>query len=381
MFNSGHEAFLVGGFLRDALRGVKSNDIDFIVKDCPEDIICNLSSKINGKIIKFKEDRLIRIITDEATIDFAELKGNIEEDLSERDFTMNAIAWSPGKGIIDLFGGVKDIRNRLIKGVSEKNFENDPLRLLRAYRFEAELGWKIDKKTRQIIRDLKSYLRFSASERITLEFFKLLNYSNSIYALKHASADSIINELFPIENKQLINNIKAVSRLNAFLKNIPEIYKSTLKQHFSQDLTCLGLLRLETLVQRSNLDENRIRMSRVIYKRLRIINKLLNDYKKNKPVELRYIFKLFNEAGDVVMDFAFQTRKLRLFKEAERFLKIKCLLPIEEVIELTGIKGGPEMGKIISKLKGLQFAGIVKDKAEARRWLSRRKRVININLT
>ena len=93
------------------------------------------------------------------TLDFTELKDSIRDNLNGRDFTMNAIAWSPETGLIDPFNGIKDIARHRIKAISIDNFRKGPLRLLRAYRFVSELGWKAEPETRKMVRHLRKEIR------------------------------------------------------------------------------------------------------------------------------------------------------------------------------------------------------------------------------
>jgi len=168
VFGSGREVFLVGGYLRDLLRGVRSKDIDFVVRGEPRSLVSGIFDEGEGSVVTFREPLLVRVVVGDSTVDFSELRGELEDDLSLRDFTVNAIAWSPEKGLIDPLNGVGDIGKGRLRGISEKNFMDDPLRLLRAYRFAAELGWTIDQRTRGIIRKLKQSIKVSATERITL---------------------------------------------------------------------------------------------------------------------------------------------------------------------------------------------------------------------
>src|SRR4030042_765429 len=115
------------------------------------------------------------------------LRGKISK---ERDFTINAIAWSPDSGIIDPYKGIEDIKRRRISSLSEKNFKADPLRMLRAYRFAAELNGSIEDKTRRSIKTLYNKIKKVSPERITFELFNLLNSENPTRYLNMALNDS-----------------------------------------------------------------------------------------------------------------------------------------------------------------------------------------------
>ena len=166
------------------------------------------------------------------TLDFTELKDSIRDNLSGRDFTMNAIAWSPETGIIDPFNGIKDIARHRIKAISIDNFRNDPLRLLRAYRFVSELGWKAEPETRKMVKHLRKEIRKSAPERITLEFFKLLNFKNFHNALKMASDDRLLECFLSITHKRLSENIKPIPFLESEIKKCFSKLRRNFEKHF-----------------------------------------------------------------------------------------------------------------------------------------------------
>jgi tRNA nucleotidyltransferase (CCA-adding enzyme) len=364
------EVFLVGGYLRDILRGVQSKDIDFVVRGDPRSAVSRIFPEGEGSVIAFRETLLVRVVMGDTTVDFSELKGKIEEDLARRDFTVNAIAWSPQRGIVDPLGGVSDIRKGRLRGISEKNFVDDPLRLLRAYRFAAELGWTIDHRTRKIITKLKRSTRVSATERITLELYKLLNGVGSVNALKQALKDGLLGEMIVLDIDKLEDNIKALSRLDSFLKKIPQELRFGLDKTFSQGLSLIGLLRTEQLLYGSDIRSSNLSLSRVILKRLIVTVKLLDAYTTKRYLNDLEIFDLFAEAGDALMDLALLTKKMSLLRKAEKFLQISPLLAAEEVMRVTGLGSGPELGCVLRDMKKLQFLGKIRSRKAAMKWLS-----------
>ncbi len=363
------EVFLVGGYLRDLLRGVASRDIDFVVNGDPADIVPTIFPDGEGSVIAFRDTLLVRVVVGDTTVDFTELKGEIEDDLSRRDFAVNAIAWSPERGLIDPLGGIGDIGRGRLRCISEKNFAADPVRLLRAYRFTAELGWTIDRRTRGIIRKLKQLIKVPATERITLEFHKLLNQEGCLNALQQALKDGLLVEIIALNSSQLRENVKALSRLNSFLNKIPEAMRSDLDQVFSQGLSFVGLLRAGQLLYGSDIHRCNLRLSRPIQKRLVVTMKLLDAYMKEAVLSDSRIFDLFAEAGDALRDIALLTRKMSFLRKAERFLQISPVLAAEEVMRVTGLESGPELGRVLRGMKKLQFLGKIKSKKDAMKWL------------
>jgi len=367
------EVYIVGGCVRDALLGRKANDVDYIVRGSIKAFTHQLleqKSLSGATIVELKKEQMVRIVLkNKMTLDFTELKGDIKDNLGERDFTMNAIAWSPDTGVIDPFNGAKDIARRRIKAISIDNFKNDPLRLLRTYRFISELGWKAEPETRKMVRSLGKNIVKSAPERITLEFFKLLNFKNFHTALKSASDDRLLECFLSISCKRLLENIKTIPLLEARIRKLPAKLKPAIEKTFSQELTLQGLLRLEHMLYGSALNKNRLRLSRAILERLKIVHKLSPQSSALSPSNM---FDIFFQAKDAAFDLLVLSENLKLLSQLERFKKIwrKSLLTSEEIMDLTGIKGGASLGRLIYEFKKMQFEGKVKTKKEAVKWIS-----------
>ncbi len=176
---AGHEAFVVGGAVRDHCLGRKLTDWDVATSAGAEEIRALFEST---KHFSLKHDT-VTLVSSELHCEVATFKGvkgfgrTIEEDLGSRDFTINAMAYDAGKGeIIDANEGRKDISRRLIRAVGspEQRFLEDPARLLRAVRFATELQYKIDFKTFQAISAMAEALERVAQERIRDELLKIL---------------------------------------------------------------------------------------------------------------------------------------------------------------------------------------------------------------
>ncbi len=370
VLQSGKEVFLVGGYLRDVLRGTRSRDIDFVVRGDPRAVLSDILRDQEGTLVEFREFLMVRVVAGEYTLDFTELEGRLEDDLLRRDFTVNAIAWSVAGGIVDPLKGASDIRKGILRAVSEKNLVDDPVRLLRAYRFAAELGWKIDEKTRKMVRKLNALVRKSASERITLEIFKLLNSDGHLRALNQAFTDGLLKELFTFYNNGLRTKLKALSRLNLFLKKIPEDQPVSLDKPFSHGLSFGGLLRSEQLLYGYDPERSRLSVSKAISKRLAVTSSLLKRYEEQRQMDDGMIFDLLTEAGDAAIDFALLTRSLRLLKKTRRFLGIKPALSAERVMQITGLCPGPELGRALHEMKKMQFLRKIRVGRDLEKWLA-----------
>jgi len=364
------ELYLVGGYVRDILRGVYSTDRDYIVGDDIKNFINKIKETIKGSVIEFKKGETVRIaLNDRVTFDFSKTIGTIEEDLSKRDFTINSLAWSPDTGIIDLFKSSEDIKNRRIRTLSGKNLAADPLRMLRAYRFASEFNGSIEERTRKAIKMFHNRIKQVAHERITFELFNLLNSENPARYLKMALYDRLLKDILFISDKKLEHNIKAISRLEVKLHKLPLKVKVQLKQIFSQNLTRKGLLRLVLLLRQNGLMllGTGIKMSNKIIKRIMIIHKELSEFKKDE------LFNIFLESKEAATDILILKGRIDLFREYERFKRIwkKNLLSPLEVARIANIGEGPRLGKAIVELKRAQFEKKIKNKADAKKFLHR----------
>lgn len=198
---AGFEAYPVGGCVRDTLRGALPKDWDVTTSAKPEEILAlfeesfyenkfltvTVKTDSDDPILKEIEVTTFRAegkYTDKRHPDEVRYAGTLEEDLSRRDFTVNAMAISlttyhllpTTSQIIDPFGGQDDLKRKIIRAVGDPRgrFEEDALRMMRAVRFVAELGFEIEPATKAAITELSGNLAFVASERIRDELIKLL---------------------------------------------------------------------------------------------------------------------------------------------------------------------------------------------------------------
>lgn len=365
----GRDLYLVGGYIRDILRGTHSTDRDYIVSG---DIKCFVNEIIEitgGTVVELRKEHMLRVgLKGGVTLDFSRPMGTLKEDLSKRDFTINTLAWSPDRGIIDLHKGINDINKKKIRSISKENLIADPLRMLRAYRFAAEFNGSIEESTRKAIKMLHSKIKEVSSERITLELSNLLNSDHPARYLKMALSDGLLTDILSIPYRTLERNIKGISTLEATINKLPSKIQVLLKEIFSQTLTYKGLLCLELLLQ--TYDDSvavtkvpKIKMSNAIRKRIDLAHKGIKEFRGGGS----NLFDVFLVSKEAAMDVLIIKDKLGLFRDYERFKKIwkKGLLSSEEIISITEVKTGPKLGRIIVKLKKAQFEGRVRSKRSA----------------
>ena len=185
----GFEGFAVGGCVRDSLLKKTPTDWDITTDALPEDMkkifkktfdtgIAHgtVTVLMDGVGYELTTYRIDGNYSDGRHPDSVSFSKNLSEDLCRRDFTVNAMAYSHNKGIVDLFGGRKDLQNGIIRAVGDarKRFDGDALRMLRAVRFAAQLGFKIDDDTFAAIKEKAKLLSNVSKERIFVELNKSL---------------------------------------------------------------------------------------------------------------------------------------------------------------------------------------------------------------
>ena len=219
------EACLVGGAVRDALLGRRGEylDLDFVLPTDAVQTARKLAQHYNAGFVVLDPDRQIaRVVFDQATVDLAQQEGDsLETDLRRRDFTINAIAYNPHtQQLIDPLQGYADLQQGIIRMVSPKNLQDDPLRLLRGYRQAAQLGFKIEPATQSAIRQLAPLLQKIAAERVQVELGYLLQSSQGTTCLRAAWEDKLLQGWFPDATAQGLAQVVGVDWAAMILKEI-----------------------------------------------------------------------------------------------------------------------------------------------------------------
>lgn len=198
---NGFEAWAVGGFVRDAILGRESDDIDITTNATPEQLEGIFSSDAHiletgikhGTVTVVRDGQACEITTFRTDGNYKDARHpenvafvrTLEEDLQRRDFTINAICWNQRNGLYDPLDGISDLESGVIRviGDPKKRFEEDALRMLRAARFVSQLGFKIERDTWRGIQKSKSKLIFISKERVTSELEKLLTGEHVLESL------------------------------------------------------------------------------------------------------------------------------------------------------------------------------------------------------
>lgn len=189
LHDRGYEAYVVGGCVRDSLLGRHPEDWDVTTSATPAEVKALFERTIDTGIehgtvtvmlgregFEVTTYRIDGVYEDCRHPKRVEFTPSLTEDLKRRDFTINAMAYSHETGLVDMFGGMDDLKNKTIRcvGCAKERFSEDALRMLRAVRFAAQLGFSLDGETREAIREMAEALDYISAERIQTELVKLL---------------------------------------------------------------------------------------------------------------------------------------------------------------------------------------------------------------
>ena len=188
IMEAGHEAYAVGGCIRDSILGRRPDDWDITTSASPEQVkglfdhtidtgiqhgtVTVMIGKEGFEVTTYRIDGKYEDGRHPSEVMFTP---NLTEDLKRRDFTMNAMAYNDRSGLVDVFGGIDDIRRKIIRCVGEpkERFKEDALRMMRAVRFSGQLGYEIEANTSKAIKELSHNLIRVSAERIQTELIKL----------------------------------------------------------------------------------------------------------------------------------------------------------------------------------------------------------------
>lgn len=211
--NKGFKAYVVGGYVRDYLRKIKTNDIDICTNARVKDLMeifkdYKVTPLEYGNILLETKDYLYEITTFRKDIDYInnrkpiiEYVDTLEEDITRRDFTVNSICMDKDGKIIDLLNGKKDLNKKIIRTIGDPYFKikQDSLRILRAIRFASCLNFKIEDNLKTAIKENKDLLKDLSYERKKEELTKIFTSDNKAYGIK------LLKELDLLEVLELTN--------------------------------------------------------------------------------------------------------------------------------------------------------------------------------
>ena len=302
------EGYLVGGAVRDKLLQRDKNhwDLDIVL---PLDVI-PLAKKLARKyhahcVVLDAERQIVRLIFPQITLDLSQQQGDdIYADLSQRDFTINALAWHYHTGeLLDPYKGQQDLAIRMIRMVHPDNLRCDPLRLFRAYRLAAQLEFSIEPNTRHVIKSYAPLLGNVAPERIQNELHLLFATKQGADYLLQAWADGILAPWFPVIETHWMT---LLPRWDGLLLSYPEL-AVYLHQELRPDRSVLNTLKLRCLLPEDAAHAQHI-LSQLRYSRaeMQYVSKLielwpvLHCLMNQSLPSIAAQFDLFQRAGSVL---------------------------------------------------------------------------------
>lgn len=400
----GHEAFIVGGCVRDGLLGRAPNDWDICTSASPEEMKrCFSNLRVietgvkHGTLTVLAEGEPFEITTYRIDGEYSDSRhpdqvlftSDLREDLSRRDFTINAMAWHPQTGLVDPFGGARDLKRGSIRcvGKPEKRFREDALRIMRAVRFAGQLGFRVDAETDRALYQCCPLLDKIAAERMRMELDKLLCGAAAEKALRDyreiiAHFIPEIRPMFGLDQKNRHHiytvwehTVRAVSqipgkpllRLCAFFHDIGKPDSMTVDEdgcgHFYQheilsealagqamkrlkydndtQETVLAVIRSHSIVFRPDSKQARRLLGKLGEERLRLLIELeLADVKSQNP--------LYRE--ERVANIAAFREKMEEVLAEEQCFSLRHLAINGRDLLCLGIPQGPEIGRILNAL-------------------------------
>jgi len=376
----GYEAFAVGGCVRDALMGNEPQDWDITTSAAPLDVKKIFHKTIDtglqhGTVTVMLEHigyevttyRIDGTYSDGRHPDEVKFTKNLVEDLKRRDFTINAMAYNPKTGIVDEFDGVGDLERKLIKcvGNPKERFTEDALRMLRAVRFAAKLGFAIEENTAKAITDMAENISKVSKERIHSELDKLVT-SNNPHILKYVYTLGLDKFIIPnatLKNEEQYDNVINVMkcmkpdhylRWAAFMMYEGENAKSVLKTLKFDNKTlniCDKLVNsIDYFKDYEQIEEKKYHIKKLIVSigeeifvdyylafMEAIIKAKMSDLDENILSDIRNLYQQIKNDGDCIS-------------------KENMVLKGNELKEL-GVEPGKVMGEVINKM----FDEILKD--------------------
>ena len=400
------QAYLVGGSVRDALlhRQADYLDLDFVLPEKAIETAQRIAQHYGaGFVVLDAEHQIARVVFTNATVDFAQQIGpTIATDLKRRDFTINAIAYNPhGEVLVDPLNGYADLQRHTLCMIAPENLEEDPLRLLRAYRQAAQLGFHLDPTTQDTIRHLAPHLAKMAAERVRGELDCLLSLVTGSHFLWTAWQDGLLHSWLPAVTEDHLQQLILLDRTVALLRQEWPDYAHLL-MGWVKDATAPGLHRswlkatkLSQLLE-DNLAQAEETLARLKYSRVEqqaVLSVLkgwhyLNDHRVDLydqpatlPRTLRRQYELFKLAaagfpGVALLAWSHQLPTATIQAWLNRYLDPqdplahpRPLLSGRDLIQALGLKSGPQIGQLLDALQLAQVEGQVSTSSQALAWV------------
>lgn len=401
--------YAVGGCLRQKFLGLLVDDYDLIISHGAIKLSKEIADLFQlNWIVLDRERDIARIFCKGITVDIAAYGEDLNKDLMQRDLTINAIAcpadmrlleagfvWQK-EDLIDPCNGLDDLQKKQIKGISLDNFEADPLRILRIFRFAATLGFEIEAETLNWARSHADLLKHIASERILNELFKLLQSSHSVVTLEKlfaaGASKQILSDFSSLKSQQ--HTLKEVTILEFFLKENHFGLIQRYLQRFAADKRPYQFLIKLTLLLWSGIESKNIKFEHLSQKialsrhEIDVLDLWWRESSRlfeliNKPEHAKDWFYFFRRCGEHCLGLlVLATVWLESGRwKGQRDLVLRMIdywldhtnqitHPFEfvngkDVLDYTKIKPGPRIGEILLTIQEAQACGTVSTREQA----------------
>ena len=399
----GYEAYAVGGCVRDSILGRVPEDWDITTSAAPQETKAlfektfdtgiehgTITVLLGGEGFEVTTYRIDGKYEDGRHPKEVRFTRSLSEDLLRRDFTINAMAYNEEEGLVDIFGGIEDLNKKMIRcvGNAEERFSEDALRILRAVRFSAQLGFEIEEMTKEAICLLAPNLQNISAERIQVELVKLL-ISSHPERIRDAYELKITREVLPEFDAMM----ETEQETPYHCYNVGE---HTI--HALQNIEADKILRLTMLFHdmgkpaKKTIDENQTahfkghavvseQMAKDIMHRLKFDNdttrkvtKLVYYHDYRMPAEARSVRRAMNKIGEELFPYYMKVRRADSlaqsdYQKEEKFANLdgiekiyEEILAKQECVSLktlavtgrdliaAGIQPGPQLGEILDEL-------------------------------
>ena len=413
----GIQLYLVGGSVRALLLNQSLTDLDFALADDAIAFAKAFADKIGEAFVKLEEQPpTARIVIRETrfTLDFAGFRAEtLEADLGLRDLTINTMALDlsllltkRAVNLINPCGGFSDLKARTLRFPSERVVIDDPLRLLRVYRFAAQLGFEIPEATIDLIRRHRNRLPQVSSERIRDELIKILNVKNVTAYLRRMDETRLLSQIIPEieEIRGLGQNTLAHSLLGLEMfetEPTPDVLQSYqsqiqayLREELVYDLHRGQILKLALLLYKGGIEmtiriTNRLRLGR---KAAQLMRRLVQNHlylidliDTDGQIERRTTIRFLRDTGDdwlgVLLLFYANRRALHgdmpqvnelmkqiadlYYGEIGPIIEQGRLITGDDILQAFGAVPGVKIGRILRHIEDLQFEGVLHTPEEA----------------
>lgn len=435
LLKTGDDCYLVGGAIRDLLLGRKIADFDFVCNSDPRIIGRRLADHLGSAFYVMDEKRQTCRVIDTRdskaciSYDFAQMQGNLLEDLRKRDFTINALAINmrDQEQIIDPLKGGRDLQEKWLRPCSGLSFQSDPVRVIRAVRYAVDLKLKIEPQTRKLLSKAIESLKLVSIERKRDEFFKILENQNASTATRLMVEFEILPQL---GISGLGDNLDLLRMCEILVHSLNQVGNKAKSDFFCAATFLSAIAPFKSLLNQLFSSRNSNNHSRAQLGKFAALHwnnskspesehSLLNSFSSDEKkfmqtcsdfmdttlellnqvgeIDSRTAYRFFNQVGGFCIDLLLlaiawrarvpaaelnQREWLSVLSNAAKLLDLwfyhpeisrpQPLLNGTEIMQEANLEAGPMIGKLLEELKEEQAAGEIQDHKSALLWVVNR---------